>query len=174
VVFRIGADGTYRVLYGFKGGSDGAVPEAGLTMDIRGNLYGTTSQGGPANAGTVFRISPNGKERTLLAFDGAAGGANPSAPLLLDVKGNLYGTTSAGGPSNAGTVFKLSRHGRQTVLYSFTGGDDGANPFSEVIMDASGNLYGTTEFGGAKRNGTVFKIMRKSTSRQIEAIPHHH
>jgi uncharacterized repeat protein (TIGR03803 family) len=172
IVFRIGADGNYRVLHAFKGESDGAVPQAGVIIDAKGNLYGTTSQGGVANAGTVFRISPGGKERTLLAFDGAAGGVGPYAPLMVDERGNLYGTTSAGGASNAGTVFKLSPRGRFTVLYSFTGDSDGANPYAELIMDANGNLYGTTEFGGANRNGTVFKIVRKLASRQSKVARH--
>lgn len=161
IVFKLAPDGAETVLYAFRGGSDGSFPLAGLTADAQGNLYGTTSQGGAAKAGTVFRISPQGRERILLSFNGADGGATPYGALIMDGTGNLYGTTAAGGAANTGTVFKLSPHGRATVLHSFKGGADGANPHAGVIADSAGDLYGTTEMGGVAGYGAVFKISKK-------------
>jgi uncharacterized repeat protein (TIGR03803 family) len=78
--------------------------------------------------------------------------------LALDSAGNLYGTTYGGGASNAGVVFKVAPTGRETVLYSFTGGADGGNPLVGVIRDRAGNLYGTADSGGAENAGVVFEI----------------
>ena len=98
--------------------------------------------------GVVFKVDPAGKETVLYSFTGGADGAGPSGDLVRDSDGNLYGTTSGGGPSNAGVVFKLDPTGKETVLYSFTGGADGANPFAGLIRDEAGNLYGTASAGG--------------------------
>ncbi len=160
-VFRLTAQGSENVLYAFKGGKDGSFPLAGLLSDSAGTLYGTTSEGGAANAGVVFRVSSMGEESLLLAFDGAEGGSNPHATLIADRRGNLYGTTAEGGAANAGTVFKVSPAGKETVLYSFRGNGDGASPFAGVVTDRKGNLYGTTKNGGAYGYGTVYKINRQ-------------
>src|SRR5436190_2003791 len=93
---------------------------------------------------------------TLYSFTGSDG-ARPYAGLIADASGNLYGTTDNGGASGYGTVFKVTPTGTETVLYSFTGGSDGAYPLAGLIADASGNLYGTTYLGGANGYGTVFK-----------------
>jgi uncharacterized repeat protein (TIGR03803 family) len=150
---------TFTVLYAFKGSSDGANPTAGLIQDASGNLYGTTSQGGHSFSGTVFKLDPAArKEKVLYAFAGFPDGAYPSADLIRDRAGNLYGTTAIGGTSQYGTVFKLSKGGKETVLYNFKGAADGGNPYAGLVLDKVGNLYGTTQVGGAHQYGTVFKL----------------
>jgi uncharacterized repeat protein (TIGR03803 family) len=140
----------------------GLHPEAALIMDGSGNFYGTTSQGGAANAGSVFELAHGSSTPTTLAFFNGSDGAGPQAALLLDGSGNLYGTTPGGGAYGAGTVFKLARgSGTITALASFNG-TDGANPYCGLVRDAGGNLYGTTMFGGAAGDGTVFELARGS------------
>jgi len=164
-VFKLSPTGTETVLYSFGAVPDGSGPFAGLIMDGAGNLYGTTFAGGAASGGTVFKLSPTGAESVLYSFNGGTtDGDGPRAGLIMDSAGNLYGTTSAGGSSNDGTVFKLSPAGTETILYSFKGGtSDGAIPDSGVIADGTGNLYGITGSGGANNRGTVFKISAAST-----------
>jgi uncharacterized repeat protein (TIGR03803 family) len=150
------------LLYSFRGQPDGANPLAGLLRDGAGNLYGATSRGGAYGGGTVFRLSETGKEIVLHSFaQSATDGRDPVAAVIRDAKGNLYGTTVLGGPSNSGTVFKVDPAGNETVLYAFTGGNigtDGASPYGGLIRDAAGNLYGTTSYGGDFTWGTVFKL----------------
>jgi uncharacterized repeat protein (TIGR03803 family) len=159
VVFKLEPSGKERVLHSFAGPpTDGAYPAAVLVADAAGNLYGTTTAGGSSNAGTVFKLDRAGRETVPYSFLGGDDGAYPLANLLLDRAGNLYGTTALGNPSNAGTVFKLDRTGSETVLYRFTGGADGGEPSGSLVRDSNGNLYGTTEIGGANNNGAVFKL----------------
>jgi uncharacterized repeat protein (TIGR03803 family) len=132
-------------------------------MDAQGNLYGTTESGGAYNNGTVFKLTPSGTETVLHSFAGSPNdGFFPEAPLIMDAQGNLYGTTFAGGNPNCvdgcGTIFEITSSGTEKVLYSFTGGADGAYSHSSLIFDAQGNLYGTTYAGGADNDGTVFKV----------------
>lgn len=161
-VFKLDPSGTL-VFLPFTGGSDGGNPTAGLIMDAAGNLYGTAGfggtfgTGGPFGNGVVFKLDPSFNETVLHSFTGADG-EEPSAPLIMDAAGNLYSTTFRGGAAGFGNVFKLDPvRGSLTVLHSFTGGSDGGNPGAGLIMDAAGNLYGTTEGGGAGF-GTVFKL----------------
>jgi uncharacterized repeat protein (TIGR03803 family) len=152
---------TFSVLYNFTGSSDGGYPYGYLVRDNAGNLYGTTEAYGASGAGTVFRVSKTGKETVLYAFTGGSDGANPFAGLLRDTAGNLYGTTAYGGTYGVGTVFKVSKTGKETVLHSFAGGTaDGCYPFGGLLQDAAGNLYGTTEVCGASGVGTVFKLSK--------------
>ena len=174
-VFRLmpNPDGTYSesVLYRFTGGRDGAAPYAGLLADATGNLFGTTSAGGgaqacPAGCGTVFKLTanPDGtySESVLHRFAGDSEGQAPYASLIADAAGNLYGTTHAGGLIESGcsgwcgTVFVLTPTGTLAVLHRFTF-SDGANPFAALMADADGNLYGTASVGGSNSYGTVFK-----------------
>jgi uncharacterized repeat protein (TIGR03803 family) len=142
-----------------------------LIMDSAGSLYGTTIGGGTYGSGNVFRLASDGTETVLYSFRGPAQGDGeyPRAGLVADSAGNLYGTTEFGGTANDGTVFKLAPDGTETVLYSFTGGNDGANPVAGVTVDAMGNLYGTTLTGGigcghaGNGCGTVFKIAPDGT-----------
>jgi uncharacterized repeat protein (TIGR03803 family) len=158
-VFKVTSTGKEKTLYSFTGGSDGSEPAAGLIFDDKGNLYGTTEWGG-SGYGTVFKITPLGVGIVLYSFTGIADGAWPGAGVVLDEKGNLYGTTLRGGTSNWGTVFKLTPSGKKTVLYSFTGGFEGGYPKGTLIFDSSGNLFGTTFYGGGCLSdcGVVFKI----------------
>ena len=153
---------TFTILYSFTNGADGGQPYASLVRDSAGNLYGTTAVGGAYGFGTVFKVNKTGKETVLYSFSGGADGANPWAGLVWGLTdGHLYGTTEAGGASGFGTVFKMSKTGKKTVLYNFTGaGGDGAYPFSCLVWDAAGKLYGTTYKGGASGNGTVFKLAK--------------
>jgi uncharacterized repeat protein (TIGR03803 family) len=169
-----GGSGTESALYNFTGGSDPKLPYAGLIFDKTGNLYGTTELGGTNNQGTVFEMSPNSSGWTasvLYNFTGSTDGGQPYASLIFDSAGNLYGTTNFGGSPNCnmgcGTIFKLT-HGSggwtESVLYTFTGGNDGREPYARLRFDAAGNLYGTTLLGGnigsvcSEGCGTVFKL----------------
>jgi uncharacterized repeat protein (TIGR03803 family) len=158
VVFKVDTSGNETVLYTFTGSADGGGPYGPLVRDSGGNLYGTTYQGGASNAGVVFKIDKSGHETALYTFMGGADGGYPYGALILDSEGNLYGTTYQGGASNAGVVFKIGKSGHETVLYTFTGGNDGGYSTAGVIRDRAGNLYGTTSGGGASGAGVVFKV----------------
>jgi uncharacterized repeat protein (TIGR03803 family) len=161
VIFRIDTAGNETILHSFAGGRDGARPNAGLVEDTAGNFYGTTQYGGRGcdgqGCGTIFRISPAGQETVLYRFAGGANGASPLGGVAVDSAGTIYGTTWLGGIHSYGTVFMLDTSGNQTVLHSFAGGSDGANPLDSPVLDTSGNLYGTTSAGGPYY-GTVFMI----------------
>jgi uncharacterized repeat protein (TIGR03803 family) len=157
-VFKVTASGEETVLYRFSGVNGDGFPQDGLVRDSSGNLYGTTQNGGPDNAGTVFKVDSTGKKTVLYSFTGSIDGGYPMAGVVLDTEGNLYGTTFGGGTSGAGAVFKVDPSGQETVLYSFTGSNDGGSPEAGVIRDAQGNLYGTTYSGGTDGAGTVFKV----------------
>ena len=176
VVFKVAKHGKETVLYSFTGGDDGGNPFAGLIRDSAGNLYGTTTYGGDLKCnngygcGTVFKLGKTGKETVLYSFTESPDGAYPYAGLVRDTKGNLYGTTFFGGASGAGTVFKVDKTGKETVLYSFTGGSDGKYPYAGLLRDTKGNLYGTTEYGGASSNGTLFKLDTSGTETVLHSF----
>ena len=174
VVFELAPDGTETVLYSFcsqSGCADGAVPLAGLIMDAAGNLYGTTAFGGTSNQGVVFQLAPDGTATAIA--NGGPYAAYPYAGLVMDTVGNLYGTTyNGGGAYGDGVVFELrpdpSGTGwTGTVLHSLCGRcGDGDNPQAGLILDAAGNLYGTTLGGGLGPfggNGVVFKLAPDGT-----------
>lgn len=152
-----GGTWTETVLYNFQGGHDGAAPAAGLVFDRAGNLYGTTISGGPSFDGTVFQLTQSGgswTETVLHSFSGPDG-AYPVDSLVLDDAGNLYGTTVFGGRFSGGTVFQLAPSAgtwTESVLYHFTGRNDGIDPEAALILDQKGVLYGTTIAGN------VFKL----------------
>ena len=159
-VYKITPSLKETVLYSFGGPpDDGAYPWGGVILDAKGNMYGTTSQGGTYNDGTVFMVTPSGKETVLHSFSGGDG-ATPYAGLVADQKGIMYGTAFAGGAYNGGVVFKITSSGKETVTHSFLGYlyGDGANPYAGVILDAGGNVYGTTFYGGSPQNGVVFRV----------------
>ena len=170
VVFKVDATGKETVLYTFTGKTDGASPSSGLIRDSAGNLYGTTGGGGALadcngyGCGVVFKLDSTGKETVLYNFTGGTDGTYPEFGLIRDSAGNLYGTAFGGGglSCNAGygcgVVFKLDTTGKQTVLYTFTGGTDGGMPSSGLIRDGSGNLYGSAVSGGTYQRGVIFKV----------------
>jgi uncharacterized repeat protein (TIGR03803 family) len=162
-VFMISATGQEAVLYNFGLVSgDGLDPEGGVLRDGFGNLYGTTYGGGTSGNGTVFRVTPRGKETVLYSFGVYPDGTGPAAGLVGDASGNLYGTTYYGGPLDNGTVFEVSQTGVETVLHDFAGFSvnpaDGAFPAAGLVRDPAGNLYGTTYAGGTYGFGTVFEV----------------
>jgi uncharacterized repeat protein (TIGR03803 family) len=159
-----------KVLYSFTGGSDGGGPSAGVIFDSAGDLYGTAAGGGAYTHGVVFQLIPRSdgswKENVIHPFTGGWDGNDPSSNLIFDTIGNLYSTTPYGGVYGecgygCGVVFRLepSSNGgwHETVLHSF---DDhpGANSFAGVILDAAGNLYGTTLGDGYITRGSVFRL----------------
>jgi uncharacterized repeat protein (TIGR03803 family) len=158
-VFKLESTGTESILVNFGAATEAVSPEAELTMDKQGSLYGTTFFfAGESGYGVVFRVEASGKFTLLHQFTGTPDGANPDSRLLIDKEGNLYGTTAGGGSANLGTVFKLSTSGKLTVLHSFSGADGELPMRSDLIMDNHGNLYGTTWAGGHANQGTVFKL----------------
>lgn len=163
-VFELTGSGpsrTEQTLYSFQDGSDGGSPSGGLILDAFGNLYGTTSTGGAGGGGTVFKLTPSGGSFTFTVLFSFTGSGGPAATLTMDAAGNIYGTTTNDGAFGQGSVFKLTPSGGGftfTSLHDFTGGTDGGRPFSNVIFDAAGNLYGTTLQGGADAAGVVFEI----------------
>lgn len=170
-VFKLTPAGAETILYAFTGGSDGGTPAAGLIMDKKGNLYGTTVNGGTSNYGTVFELTPANKESVMHSFADGSDGASSYAPLIMDKKGNLYGTTGYGGANNGGTVFEIAPDGTETILHTFTGGSsDGASPFGSLTADKSGSLYGTTTSGGSAGHGTVFEITSGGTESVLYAF----
>ncbi|MGA3212722.1 MAG: choice-of-anchor tandem repeat GloVer-containing protein, partial [Terriglobales bacterium] len=151
-----GGTWTLTTLYTFTDGDDGAYSYATPVFDTSGNLYGTASGGGASGAGVVFQLTPTSvapwTENVLYAFTGGSDGGQPETNVIFDSKGNLYGTASSGGSSLDGVVFELtpasSAPWTESVLYSFSGGADGSVPYGNVSFDTSGNLYGTTYYGG--------------------------
>jgi uncharacterized repeat protein (TIGR03803 family) len=146
---------------------DGELPEGGLIADSAGNLYGTTAEGGPMDGGTVFKLAPPAAGQTawtetVLTDFNFTDGDFPTGNLIADSTGNLYGTTSGGGPSRDGVVFELSPPSAgqtvwtETVLATFTG-KNGSTPDGGLIADSAGNLYGTTELGGTTEKGQTSK-----------------
>jgi uncharacterized repeat protein (TIGR03803 family) len=178
-VFRIASDGTHTVLYSFQDGTDGYYPVSNIVIDQSGNLFGTTTSGGGTQecgqgCGIVFEVQPNGTEIVLYRFQGGKYGAFPSGTLVADSAGNLYGTTGGGGQcfgqSGCGTVFKVTPSGQESILYDFQGGTDGIGPEGGVIIDNTGNLYGTTAWSGTVNNtccGVVFEVSTGSGAESV-------
>lgn len=150
---------TEEVLHSFTGTPDGQYSSGGLLRDSAGNLYGATSEGGNtgcgfAGCGTVFELSPQGGqwiETILYVFPGGGSGSQPEGSLIADADGNLYGVTDSSDPG-PGLVYELVHNSdgswTPSILWTFTGGTDGANPIAALVFDGAGNLYGTTQYGG--------------------------
>jgi uncharacterized repeat protein (TIGR03803 family) len=176
---QAGGHWTEKVLLSFHGG-DGAIPFASLIFDASGNLYGTTMHGGRGGSctggcGTVFELSPQAggdwREHVLHNFNNnRTDGYYPEEPLIFDSSGNLYSTTSSGGSAGVGTVFELTPQSgpwSERVLYRFK---SGGRPFGGLVFDGSGNLYGTTVYGGAQADGMVFELTPTTGGRWAEKV----
>jgi uncharacterized repeat protein (TIGR03803 family) len=191
VVFKVDKAGAETVLYSFTGGTDGGNPIAGLLRDSVGNLYGTTQLGGSTGncgygCGVVFKLDTSFNETVLYTFQGPAGGptgdgAQPDGALIQDAKGNLYGTTAAGG-LGGGTVFKLSPAGKETVFNFGKDGQQpvnlGGQPLAGVVRDSEGNLYGTSWGGTNSPNppeglGVVYKLTESELAKNGEGTVLH-
>ncbi len=160
----------YSTIYSFGSPPDGQYPQSGVSIDADGNLYGTTSLGGNAGAGTVYRLTPSASgyiETVLYNFQGGTGGGSPQAGVTLAPNGTLYGvTTYGGGSSNGGIVYDLVPSGSSyqfNVLHAFTDSTDGNFAVDNVVLDANGNLFGSTFGGGTWGYGTVFELSPKAS-----------
>jgi uncharacterized repeat protein (TIGR03803 family) len=186
VVFKLtrqGSSWNETALYTFQGGADGGIPNGFLSI-YGGNIYGATASGGNLadctgpGCGVIFKIAPSGQETVLYAFTGSTDGDAANGALLMDAKGNLYGTAEGGGNLNCseyiyltgcGVVFQITPAGKENVIHTFEGSPaDGANPTYGLVADSKGNGYSTTQYGGTSNFGTVFKI----NSRGIENLLH--
>ncbi len=167
-----GSGWTENTLYDFQGGTDGKNIAAGLIFDAAGDLYGAAASGGAGGGGTIYELSPLSGSWNFNLLYSLSGGKGPVASLIMDASGNLYGTNYSDGAYGYGSVFELTPSGggwTYASLYDFTGGSDGANPAGTLVMDASGNLFGTTYAGGntgshcdpqfGSQCGVVFEIM---------------
>jgi uncharacterized repeat protein (TIGR03803 family) len=185
-VFKISPDGSKTTLHSFAGGTeDGATPNGDLIADADGNLYGTTRLGGigdcDGGCGTVFKITPDGQENILHAFDGAPGasGVTPHGGLIADTEGILYGTTYGGGKTGCGTqgcgtIFKLTPDGRASGIHNFDGGRSAGHPRDRLLVDAQGNFYGTSFNGGTRNFGAVWKVSADGSTETVLYSFHHH
>jgi uncharacterized repeat protein (TIGR03803 family) len=176
---------TEHVLHDFEGGNDGEAPYASPIFDAAGNLYGTTRYGGASGNGTVFELRPDSKgkwtERVLYQFTGGKDGGQPWSGVIIDAKGNLYGTTSGGGNSSdcayssCGVVFELKRTSngdwKEQVLHAFNG-KDGGSPLASLVFDGDGSLYGTTEWDSVFSGGTAFELAHGSDGEWTEHVLH--
>ncbi len=164
---------TFAPLHAFAAGTDGAYPVSPLFIAADGSLYGTTQEGGGVGncyydgCGTIFRLAPSRNTcpavlcpwtETVLYRFSDFGGVFPDSGLIADLAGNLYGETLGGGVYGYGAIYKMNPSGRVSVIYSFTGEDDGSGPGGGLTFDAAGNLYGTTNSGGAYTYGTVYEL----------------
>jgi len=175
---------TIKVLHEFGNGTDGKTPYGNLIFDAAGNLYGVTAFGGPNSGGTAFELSPQAggiwRETILHSFNSSAtDGNSPTGGLVFGVSSNLYGTTNGGGADNTGIVFALSPAAggtwTETILHSFGNNStpDGQQPYLvQLVIDVAGNLYGTTEYGGAFKSGTVFEISPAAGGSWTESVLH--
>jgi len=169
-VFWLSTGGTENVLHKFGSGTDGAYPQAGLTV-LNGTFFGTTYSGGAACSGAcgvVFKIKPDGTEKVIYSFLGGSDGANPHGGLLAE-HGTLFGTTEAGG-GGLGTVFAVTTYGSEAVLHRFTGEPyDGAVPVGNLV-ESNGVTYGVTQEGGTYNVGTVFALTASGGERIVHSF----
>ncbi len=170
-VFKVTAAGVETMLYSFAGGTDGCNPDAGVVLGKKNVLYGTTPACGGSNNGTVFKVTQTGAETLLHTFNlDGTDGILPYAGVVLDKVGNLYGTTYQGGANDAGTVYKLTPTGTETVLHSFGfDGTDGYYPQASVVFDKLGNIYGTTTYGAGSL-GAVYEITPTGTETVLHSF----
>jgi uncharacterized repeat protein (TIGR03803 family) len=169
------------LLYNSEIGQLGGYPTGIPVVDAQGNVYATSNTGGSGTncngpCGFVFKVDAQGQETVIYNFQGGSDGTVPTGPLLLAADGSLYGTTLSGGSNSAGTVYKIDANGHESILYSFTGGSTGFAPWSGVIADEQGNLYGTTAVGGDSGPcnggtcGVVFELSPNQNGTWTESV----
>jgi uncharacterized repeat protein (TIGR03803 family) len=173
-IFKVDSAGRFSLLHSFTGrSSDGAYPWYGhLTMDWAGTLYGVTSGGGAYGNGVLYELSKKGKLTVLHSFaGGSSDGCAPNGSVVQDKAGNFYGTTSFCGSDNYGTIWKVSKNGKETILHNFAGGSsDGCNPAAGVTRDPKGNLYGVTYGCGANNYGALYKLSTSGTLSLLHSL----
>jgi len=162
-VFKVSTNGAFNLLHPFTGGADGAFSDAALVQGADGNFYGVASGGGAQRSGTVFRLAADGTVTSLYSFTGGNDGYSPDAALVQGNDGSFYGVTSYGGTNLNGTLFRITTNSVLTTLHAFAGGSDGATAYGSLLQLPDGNLYGTTAYGGAYNDGTVFRITPDGT-----------
>jgi uncharacterized repeat protein (TIGR03803 family) len=158
-VFKLTPAGAETVLWSFGSGTDGQQPYgSNLVQGSDGDFYGMTSAGGTSGSGTVFKITPAGAETVLWSFGSGTDGQQPDGSLVQGGDGNFYGMTEFGGTNGAGTAFKVTPAGAETVLWSFGSGTDGSRPYGSLVQGSDGNFYGMTSHGGANNYGAIVQI----------------
>jgi uncharacterized repeat protein (TIGR03803 family) len=167
VVYKLDTTGNETPLYTFTGTPDGQNPVAAVVTDPAGNFYGTTAYGGANGYGTVFMVNAAGVEKVLQSFTGGADGGIPNGGLVRDKDGNLYGTTYSGGSANLGTLFKVTPASVFNTIYTFPDTAHGSHPNAALALAPSGDLYGTTQYGGASNRGTVFSLEPGSSAATV-------
>jgi uncharacterized repeat protein (TIGR03803 family) len=166
------------VVHAFTGGDDGSGPGARVTVDRNGNIYGMAPTGGMFGLGTIYKIRPTSHGSWIFnvihAFTGGPDGATGSAGRMILRHGHLYGAVTAGGNYGSGIVFELKPSGVRErelkVLYSFRGQPDGSFPYGALLFDGSGNIYGTTYYGGANGIGSVYKLSPQPVGEWTEEV----
>jgi len=178
-IFKLDSTGKETVIYNFTGGTDGNQPSSGLTLDSKGNVYGTTVYGGDSNCvlngatpgcGVVYKLTSTGHFSVVYTFTGSTDGALPQG-VIVDSSGDLYGPAFYGGNLSCpltgigcGVIFKIDTTGKETAVYTFQDGTDGGVPNGFITMDNSGNIYGATIYGGTLADcsgagcGVIFKV----------------
>lgn len=170
-IFKVDSAGDFTALHSFAG-SDGANPQYGhLAKDKSGNLYGLSIVGGGGH-GVLYRLSTGGRLTLLHSFTGGTSdGCYPSGSVVQDEAGNFYGTTNRCGSYNQGTIWKVSKKGKETILHSFAGGtSDGCNPGAGVTRGSKGNLYGVTYYCGAQGGGALYELSAKGSLTLLQSF----
>jgi len=175
-IYKLTPAGGFTTVYNFTGGADGVGPCSKLALDAQGNLYGASNSGGTNGGGDVFKLTPGGSVTVLYNFPATPDLYFPDAGLTLDSSNNIYGTREYGGSFGSGTAFEVPAGGVGTILHNFGAAGDGKQPRAGVVVDANGDIYGTTYHGGTGKCGTsggcgsVFEIASGGTLKILHSF----